>query len=229
MTNRSFLIRAGISLALLGALPLFASASMLGMIQKAEPVVVTEEFSAPEAEALAQADAPADQPSTATPVISGGPKSDVASGSSARVPANDGPASFTGEYSGTGQASDVNGWDSPCTSSTITVLESATNLKLSNQKYSCGSLGATHGPIDLLKKADGLYLGDKKVGLYSATEIDAMLPFEHLKDVSFVFRLIKKGDSLVYTEDWLSLDQGAYTQAFEMGATLKPSAPTALR
>jgi hypothetical protein len=38
----------------------------------------------------------------------------------------------------------------------------------------------------------------------------------------FVVRILKKGDELIYKEDWLSQQDGGLDQTFDMTGTLKP-------
>ena len=127
---------------------------------------------------------------------------------------------FAGAYQGSGQAADSNGWDSPCPHVTLAFVETATSLSFSNMRYVCGSLGANHDPLLVMKRGQDLYLDQKKVGSFSDTEVDLIVPFDHLANTSYVARLVKKNGQVLYTEDWLSFQDGSYVQVFEMGSSL---------
>jgi hypothetical protein len=134
-------------------------------------------------------------------------------------------SSFASEairYSGTGSAEDVNGWNSPCSSISLSVLSTDDQIELSNLRFVCGAISKNHDPIKLAKRAGNLFRNSEKVGTYTANEIDIVLPEEHVNDLLFVVRILKKGDELIYKEDWLSQQDGGLDQTFDMTGTLKP-------
>jgi len=136
--------------------------------------------------------------------------------------ATSGFASEVTHYSGTGSAEDANGWNAPCTSISLSVLSAADKVELLNLQFVCGAVSKEHDPITLEKRAGNLFQGSKKVGTYSENEIDAILPEEHINDLLFVIRMLKRGDELIFKEDWLSQQDGGLDQTFDMTGTLKP-------
>ena len=130
---------------------------------------------------------------------------------------------WSGNFSGVGSAFDFNGWDAPCTSVTASLEVTATRVKLRDASYECGAIAQKHDPISLERNAsDELFLDGRRVGVYSDDEIDFVLPFAHVDGMSFVIRLLKSNDSVLFREDWISEQDGALDHTFEMSATLKP-------
>ncbi len=131
-------------------------------------------------------------------------------------------ATFTGRFVGSGFATEINGWDSPCSLIAINLMETANSVEISGLTVECGSLTQHSNSVRLEKKDGVLFLEGHQVGLLSDTELAANLPFGTISGMSYVLRLMKRGDSLVYKENWVEHDSESWTDVVQINGILRP-------